>query len=279
MNAHEIAIKLGGAAKSGDGWMCRCPAHADNNASLFIWDAGGKVCNFCHAHCDAETVNQFFQQQNWLTVLERHKHSYEVKVIEPSKFALEIWDKSIPALGTPVELYLSNRGFDGEIPETIRYQRLKHPDGGEYDCMVSAVMHYPSPEVYAVHRTFLQDGSKAPIERVKMMLGPVKGGAIRLAEYTDKLGICEGIETGLTCMQHFGLPVWAAMSAGGMENLVVPHGVQHVIIFADNDENGTGEKSAIKTAHRLHRSGHVVEVRMPPEKGMDYNDYFHAKVA
>jgi len=52
----------------------------------------------------------------------------------------------------------------------------------------------------AIHRTFLvRDGrGKAPVDPQKMMLGPCRGGAVRLGVPGDVLMVGEGIETCLS---------------------------------------------------------------------------------
>ena len=69
-----------------------------------------------------------------------------------------------------------------------------------------------------------------------MMLGPVGGGAVRLAPHGHTLVIAEGIETAMTLLQESEYPVWAALSKGGIENLILPGDVTEVIIAADHDE-------------------------------------------
>jgi hypothetical protein len=58
-----------------------------------------------------------------------------------------------------------------------------------------------------IHRTFLaRDGSgKAPLDPQKMMLGPCRGGAVRLAPAGDVLLVGEGIETSLAAMQRVAI--------------------------------------------------------------------------
>jgi hypothetical protein len=55
MSAELIALALGGATKSGGGWMCRCPCHDDQKPSLSVKDHGGTVLVHCFAGCDSET--------------------------------------------------------------------------------------------------------------------------------------------------------------------------------------------------------------------------------
>jgi len=55
MTADSIARALK-ARRSGAGWMAKCPAHDDNNPSLSIRDADGKVLLHCHAGCGQRNV-------------------------------------------------------------------------------------------------------------------------------------------------------------------------------------------------------------------------------
>jgi len=55
MSADSIARALK-AHRSGAGWMAKCPAHNDNNPSLSIRDADGKVLLHCHAGCGQREV-------------------------------------------------------------------------------------------------------------------------------------------------------------------------------------------------------------------------------
>ena len=73
--------------------------------------------------------------------------------------------------------------------------------------MVALVTRGTDGEPLAIHRTFLaRDGAgKAPVTPQKMMLGPCRGGAVRLATATGKLMVGEGIETCLAAMQATGL--------------------------------------------------------------------------
>ena len=61
-DVEKIAQALGDARVSGEGWICRCPAHDDKTASLSI--SAGKqrdVIFHCHAGCDFKDVQQFMQ--------------------------------------------------------------------------------------------------------------------------------------------------------------------------------------------------------------------------
>lgn len=55
MTAAEIGQQLHGR-KSGAGWVARCPAHDDQDPSLSLRDANGKVLLYCHAGCEQNAV-------------------------------------------------------------------------------------------------------------------------------------------------------------------------------------------------------------------------------
>jgi hypothetical protein len=137
--------------------------------------------------------------------------------------------------------------------------------------MVALVTESVSGKPLAIHRTYLaRDGAgKAPVEPQKLMLGPCRGGVVRLALPDSLLMIGEGIETCLSAMQATGHPAWAALSTSGLRFLGLPTNVRDVIILADGDE--PGEAVAWDCAGRWKREGRSVRIARPPT-GMDFND-------
>jgi hypothetical protein len=137
--------------------------------------------------------------------------------------------------------------------------------------MVALVTSGKDNTPVAIHRTFLaRDGvGKAPVQTPKMMLGPCRGGAVRLGEVRDTLLVGEGIETCLAAMQASGHAAWAALSTSGLRTLDLPHAARDVIILADGDF--PGEAAARDCALRLKREGRRVRIARPPQ-GMDFND-------
>ena len=104
-----------------------------------------------------------------------------------------------------------------------------------------------------------------------MMLGPCRGGVVRLADAdpSSVLMVGEGIETCLAAMQATGHPVWAALSTSGLCALELPQDVRDVIVLADGDT--AGEAAACDCAQRWKRQGRRVRIARPPQ-GMDFND-------
>jgi len=143
--------------------------------------------------------------------------------------------------------------------------------------MIAAVQNLAG-EVAAIHRTFLTgDGRKAPVEPVKMALGPIRGCAIRFAKAGERVAIAEGIETTLSVAQACpDLPTWCAISASNLPLIELPAVVREVIICADADE--PGEKAAHDTAQRFLREGRKVRIARP-EAGLDFNDHLRCERA
>ena len=140
--------------------------------------------------------------------------------------------------------------------------------------MVAAVTIWPDREVVGVHRTFLtaNGSSKAPISRVRMMLGKCAGGAVRLATVTAELVVGEGVESSLSVQAATGRPAWAALSAGGIEALVLPDLplALEIVIAADHDE--VGLRAAYAAAEKWTQEGRTVRIAVPPQPGADFND-------
>jgi len=284
MSAEGLARALGGR-KAGAAWMARCPVHDDREPSLSIADArGGKVLVRCHAGCDQRDVIAALRARGiwgaddrWPIRFSRkldraQQHELAGDAIKRTEAALAIWHGAQSAEGTPVEIYLRSRGLVLPMPPSIRFHTgLKHPSGGVWPTMVSLVTHGAHGKPLGVHRTFLaHDGhGKAPVEQAKMMLGPCRGGMVRLAEPHDVLMVGEGIETCLAAMQASGRPAWAALSTSGLRALDLPREVRDVIVLADGDD--PGEAAARDCAWRWKREGRRVRIARPPQ-GMDFND-------
>jgi hypothetical protein len=291
MTAETIAKALGGR-KAGSGWSARCPAHDDRTPSLSLRDTGdGKVLVRCHAGCDQDEVIAHLKASGlWMQNgprLFRYAASGRItKPTEPDRdeikrteAALSIWQAAKPAGGTLIETYLGSRGLRLPATPKLRFHpHLKHPSGDSWPAMIALVTRGSDDAPLAIHRTFLaRNGTgKAPVDPQKMMLGPCRGGAVRLSEPGDVLMIGEGIETCLAAMQETGHPAWAALSTSGLRALDLPKSVRDVIVLADGDD--PGEAAARDCALRWKRDGRRVRIARPP-KGMDFNDMLVGRVS
>lgn len=190
-----------------------------------------------------------------------------------------IWGESLPVVpGDPASLYLERRcGIDSVSPVIRHHPRLayRHDDGhvSYHPAMVCRVQDVTGAGS-AIHRTYLtDDGQKADVPIVKKVAGNLPAGAaIHLFTALECIGIAEGIETALSAFLLFGIPTWAAVTAGGLERWAPLIGTKRVIIFGDNDISGTGQAAAWALAKRLIGSGVETEVRIPSQDGCDWND-------
>jgi len=182
------------------------------------------------------------------------------------------------AIGNGGGRYLLGRGLD-EYPDTLRFHPgIKEPDSGTVYPAMLAVVSMPDGEAVSMHRTFLdpETWGKAPVEKPKKLMPGLKkisGGAIRLWPVEDCLGIAEGVETALACKVLFDIPTWSCISSTMMEAFIPPVGVKSVSIFADNDENYTGQKAAYVLANKLVLKYKLnVDVAIPDTHGCDFLD-------
>ena len=86
------------------------------------------------------------------------------------------------------------------------------------------------------------------------------------------LAVSEGIETTLSVAVACSMPAWAALSAGGIKNLVLPREATHVVVCADHDGSGTGVCAAYDAAERWQGEGRRVRIAVPTQCDTDFND-------
>lgn len=188
--------------------------------------------------------------------------------------ALRIFRDCIPLNGTIAEKYLHTRGLHTDCPDIRFHERCpfgKDERGNQvYHPAMVALVRTPWDRVpLGIHRTALTpDGRKLD----RKMLGPCHGGAVLLSDIApdSRIGICEGIETGLAVIAAGGGPVWALLSAGAMASFPVLGGIPNLFIFADNDPAGLG--AAQKCAQRWIGFGVNVVIRTQENSGADYAD-------
>lgn len=287
-NAAAIAHALGDAIRNGQGWLARCPAHDDRSPSLSLADSdNGRLLVKCFAGCDARAVLAALRQRELLAggdVAYTPKTQKLPSIMQkPRAYIRQLWAVSLPASGTVVETYLAGRSITSGVPSVLRFlPRHRHAPTGTFWPVMLAAVTDPAGKLYAIHRTYLShDGKgKAPVEPAKMTLGIVGGFALHLAKAGERLAITEGVETGLSVMQAAGIPTWAALSAGGITQLILPPLplAREVIICADHDGNGIGQRAANVAAARWLAEGRRVRIAMPPCAGQDFNDLLQGVV-
>ncbi|MCW5886775.1 MAG: toprim domain-containing protein [Anaerolineales bacterium] len=279
MRAAEIARALGGK-RNGQNWLCRCPAHDDASPSLSIRDgADGKLLLRCFAGCDGADVLRRLRDLG-LSADRPEARPFTPRPPRPAddeaariRRAMSILHDTRPAGGTLVETYLRAREcWIGELDDLRFHPSCPIGDGKRAPAMVALMLDPETGEPCGIHRTPLKpDGSGRDGDR--KMLG--RAGVVMLSrsdEVTTGLGIAEGIESALTVMAAGWRPVWACLSAGGIERFPILAGIEAISIFADNDNAGV--EAARKCAIRWHDAGRRMEMRIifPWAPGHDWND-------
>jgi len=188
---------------------------------------------------------------------------------------LRYWKTLTQVKDTDVQAYLRGRGIY-RIP--LRAMKSFIGNISEMVCVATNDLGQP----IMLHQTFLNGDKKADIRVQKKMTRieqdrkdePIYDSiAIRLFESQTCLGIAEGIETALSAHQLYECATWSVMNSGFMKKFVAPVGVEHLIIFADSDRNGTGMAAAFHCGNRnILNKNDVARVTIRyPEKG-DFND-------
>ena len=188
---------MGGACRSGDGWVCRCPAHADKHPSLSIRDGKeGRVLVKCHAGCTQQgVIDALCKLEVWphrfehalrLTGSEREPQrkqdtARERKRARRAAFMDRLWQQAwrgaSPGRGSPIERWLQARGIalhpDDLDRMPIRWAPCCPLGHGAAPAMIARMTDPITAEPIGLHRTFLlTDGTaKAPVPHPRMMLG------------------------------------------------------------------------------------------------------------
>jgi putative DNA primase/helicase len=285
MRAVDIARVLGGARPRGGWWSCRCPAHDDHSPSLSLRDGARGLIVKCWAGCDTRDVLAALRRLG-LTAGRANGTRLGNPGIQPlnnlndtarrTALAKEAWTAGRDPHGTPVVQYLIGRGIEIEPPSVLRwFPRCWHGKlRTELPAMLARV-DGPDGVLVAVHRTYLQRDDSGQWQRFdRAALGPIGGGAVRLGVLRPDLPltIAEGVESALAASELKGWPAWAALSAGGIERLILPPEARDIFVAIDRDRNGTGKRAARRAAQRWVRQGRRVRLLIPDRIGADPND-------
>lgn len=248
--------------RQGHRYISCCPFHVEKTASFHVQEAQDNFhCFGCGANGDAigfimlidnlafsDAVLRISSEFGLDSGLERRAKP-KPKIVEhrPKKDnksaddARLLYLKSYPALGSPVEIYLRNRGLDPRKinPDILRQLRF-NPAVPYYSSIERGVhLHGTFPAmlapmqdrngaIRAVHMTYLKpngDGKldtifhpdTGEVEPAKKMRGSAWGCAIRLGPPRSRMAVAEGIETGLSFAVHKPeISVWVA---GSVTNL------------------------------------------------------------
>ena len=237
---------------------------------------GTSICNVCGALSGMQLVQALRGWDFAEAAKEIRQVLGEVEVTAPRRAMSDadrtdklkrLWKASTPIRkGDPVDVYLAARGVDEAVyPECLRTV-LSCPYSASlaFPAMIALVKSREGSNL-TLHRTWVQDGDKAPVDVPrKVMPGELNGhGAVRLAEAGEVLGVAEGIETAMAAGNRFGVPTWAALNAGSLKAFDWPETTRELIVFGDHDTSFTGQAAAYTLAMRARAKGLTVTVHIP----------------
>lgn len=219
-----------------------------------------------------------------LPFLNQKYQSSQIDIEKRRELLRNTWQQAkAVSSGDSVDCYLRARGIAlSAFPSVLRFHpRLSYfEDGmmiGKFPAMLALIQGNCNQKI-TIHRTYLGSGCKANVSNPKKLMTPITpmsslGGAIKLYNpISGKLAIAEGIETALAFNIATQLPVWAGISADGMERVILPPDVMEITIASDNDASGRGQEAAYRLAKRLLAEGRTVKCVMPPRIGEDFAD-------
>jgi len=261
-------------------WGGDCPACSYHNAFSMKPGKRSGVRAYCANGCTLEQLDNALARAlgaDWAPPAHLPDANIAAKRAGKQAAAARLFRGSTPlTVADPGGLYLAGRGLSAVLScPALRYRGdCHHQSGGRLPALVAEVLDAAGQPI-AVHRTYLaRDGRKAAVDPVKMTLGPMRGGAIRLTPDSappSELVIGEGIETSASAGLLLALPAWAALSAGNMgSGLVLPDVVRTVTIAADADP--VGQREAHAAAWRWRAEGRTVRIVAPTTAGQDFND-------
>jgi putative DNA primase/helicase len=206
------------------------------------------------------------------------RREHEPSVTEQKNAMRVLWGRALELTGQDVaSRYLMWRGLTLKAwPRCLRWARSLpywHDKDmlGYHPAMVARIVA-PDERSANLQRTYLAEpGRKADVPQArKMMAGPVPyGGAVRLFDAAEEMGVGEGIETALAAsILHGGMPVWATLSTAGILRFEPPPVCKKLLVFCDRDESFAGQAAAYALAHRLRTAKAPIEVEVrPPDSG------------
>lgn len=290
-----------------------CPVHGGKDGfRLFNDGSGGGICATCGAFADGFALLRWLKGWSFPEVLEQVAEILGVregnvslaippdqvwrpKPPSPAEQAAirhrlrAVWQGAVPLdhpQAKPVRRYLANRGLNPKEAEGFQDLRC-HPslpyfeDGkrlGRFPALVARVRDAQGRPV-TVHRTYLtEDGHKAGVPQPKKLMSPlpgrrIMGSAVRLGEAGKLLGLAEGIETALAVHQVTGMVVWPTLSCSFLAGFVPPEGVEVVVVWADRDVSGAGERAAEVLKGRLGIKTFVFSPGLPVPRGQRSLDW------
>ncbi|MGE4324450.1 MAG: CHC2 zinc finger domain-containing protein [Sphingobium sp.] len=279
-----------------------CPFHSERTPSFEVNDAKGTYhCHGCGAGGDAirflmdKEGMRFTEAVEWLLgdslpVISdeertRRREQSAADLAARVELARSIWARSVPAAGTPAEVYARSRGINMPLPSTVRFvmtPRWRNEETGEvgrdYPAMACALQD-AAGRLVGVQCIFLADGGRRKYERVradgtkakaKLTFGILTGAAFRLGPLQSHIMQCEGPEDALTLRQETGRTVWAACGTANLSQIIYPDQITHVCVAGDNGD--AGHAAVVQAIKWVEENDRNATSAFPSRAFKDFND-------
>jgi DNA primase len=282
--------------KAGRQMVGLCPFHHEKSPSFYVYDAtDGYHCFGCGANGDIIKFVMETESVDFRTACDMITNgdlpivpeAEKVKAAEEDAaaraaaidLARGVWDRSIPAAGTPAEVYLRSRSI-GILPKRFRFVRTPAwykletgevgPDLPALVCLITDT----ADQFLGIQRIFLADGgrSKAKMKQPKLSLGRPAGGAIKIGPPREHVIVVEGPEDGATVAEDVGREqsVWIACGTSMLPQIGFPEVVRRVTIGGDNNKAGRAAVGVAKAAYQ--DRGLQARAVYPDPAFSDWND-------
>ncbi|RIV84245.1 DUF7146 domain-containing protein [Aurantiacibacter zhengii] len=224
--------------------MCRCPAHADEKASLSIRQGNRGLLVHCFAGCRSEDV---------LRELSRTRPVFnsptpEYRTGASTQNARRIWDQATEIKGTLAEAYLRSRN----LPQSLRDLRYhaRCPFGRKPNAVFRPALLVAAREgvkIKAIQRIALGPGGLS--HKGKYMLGRPGMAAWSPIMKGTTLALAESMEDAAAYTKLKGTPCWSTLGAERLPLVRIPDGVATLVIAEDNNRAGRLAALAAVAAH------------------------------
>lgn len=284
-----------------------CPFHNEKSPSFEVNDIKGTF--YCHGcgiggdHMTALTKLDGLTFYEALAMLSgdqfpvvseadraKRKAADASAVAERVAIGRDIWSRSVPAIGTPAEVYARSRGIVMDIPDSVRFvmaPRWRNPETGEagrdYPAMACALQDVTG-DVVGVQCVFLADGGRRKYDRAredgtkakaKLSFGTVVGSAFRASGMSNaapaEVVVAEGPENGMSLAQGLpGASVYVSCGTALMPRIALPLSVRSVVLAGDNDD--AGRVAVSNAAEAFTEQGRAVRTMYPADGFSDWNN-------
>ncbi|WP_343054441.1 CHC2 zinc finger domain-containing protein [Sphingobium jiangsuense] len=202
------------------------------------------------------------------------------------ELARSIWARSVPAAGTPAEVYARSRGITMPLPSTVRFvmtPRWRNEETGEVgrdSPAMACALQDATGRLVGVQCIFLAEGGRRKYERVradgskakaKLTFGVVVGSTFRIGPDVDHILLCEGPEDGLTLRQQApDKTVWVSCGTAMLSQVGLPSHIESITLAGDN--GAAGRKAVDDATAAYLKLGLSVNSIFPDDGFKDWND-------